>query len=78
MRGMERGSMKHDMDYTCFRPDNCGGTCYGCTIGICRKCRQYEGGLATECPGTEVSEEDAQRIYALELNFIADQWRKHP
>ena len=65
--------MKHDMDYTCIRED-CGGTCFGCTLGVCKGCGQYEGGLATECPGVRISEEQAQAIYAGKIDFKDGKW----
>lgn len=61
--------MNHDMDYTCIR-DDCGGTCLGCILGICRGCGAYEGGLATECPSVKISDEQINAIYAGRLDFV--------
>lgn len=66
--------MKHNMDMTCLRPNTCGGTCYGCTLGFCKNCGQYEGGLATECPMVYIDEEKAQAIYAGELDYQEGKW----
>ena len=65
--------MKHKIEYSCIRED-CGGTCFGCTLGSCSVCRAAEGGLATECPGVPISEEQADAICAGKLDFIGGRW----
>lgn len=65
--------MKHQMEYTCIRED-CGGSCMGCTLGTCKNCGTYEGGLATECPGVRISEQQADDIYAGKIDFINGVW----
>ena len=65
--------MKHEIDYSCIRAD-CGGTCFGCTLGICKRCRAMEGGLATECPGVPISVDEMDAIYKGDLDFIDGRW----
>lgn len=65
--------MKHNIVYECIRED-CGGTCFGCTIGHCSACGQSEGGLATECPGVIITAEQADEIYAGKIDFVGGQW----
>ena len=60
---------------SCFNPDTCGGTCYGCTIAVCKVCGAYEGGLTTECPGTQVDADTVDRVYKTDLNFIGGEWK---
>lgn len=65
--------MKHDMDYSCIRED-CGGMCFGCTLGVCRNCGTYEGGLATECPMVKLTDEQVDDIYNGRIDFVGGQW----
>jgi hypothetical protein len=65
--------MKHQIDYSCIRED-CGGTCLGCTLGSCRVCKTYEGGLALECPGVTITDQQATNICDGKLEFFRGKW----
>jgi hypothetical protein len=65
--------VNHQIEYKCIRED-CGGACFGCTLGSCVACGQSEGGLATECPGAAVTTEQADAIYAGKVDFRGGVW----
>lgn len=43
-------------------------------LAVCKVCDCFEGGLATECPGTHVSTDQQDRIYKGEVDFVDGQW----
>lgn len=47
---------------------DCGGSCWYCTLSICKICDLYEGSLTTDCPGKK-SYKYADDIYNGKLDY---------
>lgn len=70
--------MQHQLETNCIRKD-CGGTCFGCNIPVCKLCKLFEGALTTDCPGAIVSWEEQDRIYKDgNLDFRGEAWVNEP
>lgn len=61
--------MPKHIQATCFKPETCGGTCYGCTLAVCTICKCYEGSLTADCPGVVVSTDEQDKVYTANLNY---------
>lgn len=44
-------------------------TCEHCNLSVCRVCGGYEGGLTTDCPGTQINFEKQREIYETSLDY---------
>jgi len=61
------------VEMPCNDPD-CGGTCFACTLSWCRVCGGAEGSLSSECPGRQLTQKEADAIYAKTLDYINGTW----
>lgn len=44
-------------------------SCEHCTLAVCSICGAYEGGLTTDCPGTEIDFDKQQEVHETRLDF---------
>lgn len=62
----------HQQATTCRRSggpvsEHC--TCEHCTLSMCEVCGAYEGGLTTDCPGTQVDFDRQREVYETPLDY---------
>jgi len=50
-------------------PISRGCTCEHCNLSMCGVCGAYEGGLTTDCPGTEVDADKQREVYETCLDY---------
>lgn len=48
----------------------CG--CYHCTLGVCKVCGAYEGGLTSECPGEYAGYDTTLAVYKTDLDYTTE------
>lgn len=63
----------HEFVTACSNPD-CGGSCFICCCGYCRRCGLFEGALTTDCPGEDVYRTHADAVYAGGLDYRQGVW----
>lgn len=65
------------MNHVLEKHDNCEvAHCPICDGGlaVCTVCKSFEGGLATECPGVEQTEDQTRAVYSGEWDYIGGLW----
>jgi len=63
---------RHQQVTTCRRsggPISRGCTCEHCNLSMCGVCGAYEGGLTTDCPGTNVDFDKQREVYETCLDY---------
>lgn len=66
---------RHQQVTTCRRsggPISRGCTCEHCNLSICEVCGAYEGGLTTDCPGTQIDFNRQREVYETCLDYTDD------
>ncbi|MER2114212.1 MAG: hypothetical protein ABS904_00485 [Solibacillus isronensis] len=68
-----QATRQHDYYDGCGTGD-CGGTCYYCTLSICKVCGGAEGSLTSDCPGTKVTGKIDDMVYGGIIDYRNGHW----